>query len=147
MWREWHLSIVLYSFCTLLTGPFDSASAEVHCKAEAYGLPGFRSQPSSGSGSDPRKNVFKVAFQNTHGTWLAGHFRDTGSDSVAALFPALAAHKEDWPAPALMDALAQAHGLSSLVIDFSGRGESCGYELAMNYTAAVSKSCIQPLLY
>ena len=138
----WRLAISSYVsiglVCVVLTRSIVRASAK--CNAEAYGLPGFRSQPSDERSSG--SNVYKVAFRNIDGTWLAGNFRDTGSDFVVALFLGLGAHKEDWPASELMETLAQTQGLSSLAVDVAGRGESCGYELALNYTAAVGYDCL-----
>ncbi|KAL0049112.1 hypothetical protein WJX82_006790 [Trebouxia sp. C0006] len=80
----------------------------------------------------------KVGFQNAESTWLAGNFRDTGSDFVAVLFGGSIQHKEYWPEPPLMRTLALNHGISSLAVDIAGRGESCGSEALFNYTAALT---------
>ncbi|KAL0019247.1 hypothetical protein WJX79_010983 [Trebouxia sp. C0005] len=109
------------------------------CKAAKYGLPGFRSQRSLFPNADPVwDGMTKVGFQNAESTWLAGNFRDTGSDFVAVLFGGSIQHKEYWPEPPLMRTLAINHGISSLAVDIAGRGESCGSEALFNYTAALT---------
>ena len=108
------------------------------CKAVTFGLPGFRSQRTLFPKKDSLwDGMDKVAFQNADGTWLAGNFRDTGSDFVVVLFGGSIQHKEYWPEPNLASTLSINHGISSLAVDIAGRGESCGFEAALNYTAAV----------
>jgi len=125
-------------FCTLvMITPM--ALCKMDCWARPYAAPGFLSDrrlfPSVG---DPFWDGYnKVAFQNADCTWLAGNFRDTGSDAVMILFPAFTIHKEMWPNPQLQLQLAVDHNISSLSVDIAGRGESCGYEIGPGCTSTV----------
>ena len=135
----WSVAVIFHACCVILRGVKGRSIAQDGCNAISYGLPGFRSQMQLFPGTDTWwEGMYKVGFQNSDGTWLAGNFRDTGSDFVAILFPGLRQHKETRGLPELMETLAQNHGYSSLAVDAAGRGESCGSELALNYTAAVS---------
>lgn len=116
--------------CAVLLGTAVT-HGHIGCSARQYAAPGFRSDrrlfPSAGDPLWDGHN--KVAFQNTDCTWLAGNFRDTGSQAVMVLFSASTVHKEDWPNPQLQQQLAAEHDVSSLAVDTAGRGESCGYEV------------------
>ena len=112
------------------------------CWARPYAAPGFLSDrrlfPPV---DDPFWDGYdKVAFQNADCTWLAGNFRDTGSDAVMILFPAFTIHKEMWPNPQLQLQLAVDHNISSLSVDIAGRGESCGHEIGPGCTSTVMLS-------
>ena len=116
--------------CALVIG-MAAAHGSLDCWARPYAAPGFLSDrrlfPAVG---DPLWNGHnKVAFQNADCTWLAGNFRDTGSQAVMILYSAATIHKESWPNPQLQQQLAVEHNLSSLAVDIAGRGESCGYEI------------------
>lgn len=132
------LSLWRKVFCTLvMVTPL--ALCKMDCWARPYAAPGFLSDrrlfPSVG---DPFWDGYnKVAFQNADCTWLAGNFRDTGSDAVMILFPAFTIHKEMWPNPQLQLQLAVDHNISSLSVDIAGRGESCGYEIGPGCTSTV----------
>lgn len=134
MWRV--LLVLLLAFVRI------SSAAETehasHCKATSFSQPGFVSSRSAFPQSSRLWNgVNKVSFQNKDGTWLAGNFRDTGSDFVVAMLGGATAHKENWPLPDLAKTLADVHGLSSISVDVAGRGESCGYEIGPDCTSAV----------
>ena len=118
-----------------------------YCSAAEFALPGFHSRRALYPADEVWDGLKKVTFQNADCAWLAGNFRDTGSDFVAVFFPGWTMHKEVWPLPELTKTLADKHGLSSLVVDFAGRGESCGYETGPDCTSAVCKhnaSCTLP---
>ena len=136
MWCLWPLLVFVVPIsCQQLVS--DRALPTEYCKALSYSVPGFRS-PSSVLPDKPIwDNVNKVSFQNKDGTWLAGNFKDTGSDFVVVLFGGATTHKETWPLPDLANTLATVHGLSSLAVDIAGRGESCGYEIGPDCTSAV----------
>ncbi|KAL0031621.1 hypothetical protein WJX77_010215 [Trebouxia sp. C0004] len=134
MWIIWSLLALLLP----IAAGNDFQEVE-DCKAAKYGLPGFRSERGLFPNADPVwDGMTKVGFQNAEATWIAGNFRDTGSDFVAVLFGGSIQHKEYWPAPPLMRTLAINHGISSVAVDISGRGESCGSEALFNYTAALT---------
>ncbi len=114
------------------------ASQAEYCKATSFSQPGFVSSRSAfPQPSKVWNGVNKVSFQNKDGTWLAGNFRDTGSDFVVAMLGSATTHKETWPLPELADSLADVHGLSSIAVDIAGRGESCGYEIGPDCASAV----------
>ena len=143
---RWY-AVLLLSVLACCSGQqlvIEPTPATEYCKATTYGVPGFRSQrdllPSSKAVWD---GVRKVAIQNKDGTWLAGNFRDTGSEFVVVMFNAATAHKETWPLPNLAQTLADKHGYSSLAVDIAGRGESCGFEIGPDCTSAVT-DCPSP---
>ncbi|KAL0046150.1 hypothetical protein WJX82_004061 [Trebouxia sp. C0006] len=109
------------------------------CWARPYAAPGFLSDRRLFTPvGDPFWDGYdKVAFQNADCTWLAGNFRDTGSDAVMILFPAFTIHKEMWPNPQLQLQLAVGHNISSLSVDIAGRGESCGHEIGPGCSSTI----------
>ncbi len=136
MWQLWPvlLAFVQISFAA----ETEHASQLEYCKAASFSQPGFVSSRSAFPQSSKVWNgVNKVSFQNKDGTWLAGNFRDTGSDFVVAMFGGATTHKETWPLPDLAKTLADVHDLSSIAVDVAGRGESCGYETGPDCASAV----------
>ncbi len=117
------------------------AHGRMECWARPYAAPGFLSDrrlfPSAAVGDPLWDGQTKVAFQNADCTWLAGNFRDTGSEAVFILFPAATIHKEFFPNPQLQQRLALEHNISSLAVDIAGRGESCGHEIGPGCTSTV----------
>ncbi len=128
-------------FCTLVM-VIPVALCKMDCWARPYAAPGFLSDRRLFTPvGDPFWDGYdKVAFQNADCTWLAGNFRDTGSDAVMILFPAFTIHKEMWPNPQLQLQLAVGHNISSLSVDIAGRGESCGHEIGPGCSSTVMLS-------
>ncbi len=135
----WQLLPILLAFVRISSAAETGhASQAEYCKATSFSQPGFVSSRSA----FPQSSTFwtgvnKVSFQNKDGTWLAGNFRDTGSDFVVAMVGSATTHKETWPLPELAKSLADVHGLSSIAVDVAGRGESCGYEIGPDCASAV----------
>ena len=135
----WQLLPLLLTFVRFSSAAqTEHASQAEYCKATSFSQPGFVSSRSAFPQSSKVWNgVNKVSFQNKDGTWLAGNFRDTGSDFVVAMLSGATTHKETWPLPDLAKTLADVHGLSSIAVDVTGRGESCGYEIGPDCASAV----------
>ena len=143
--RDLFMKLLLLSALLLIGavhGAVDKALVTEYCTAPSFGVPGFQSSrdffPHNNTLWD---NVHKVAFRNADCTWLAGNFRDTGSDFVVVLFGGATTHKETWPVPDLARTLALIHGISSLAVDIAGRGESCGYEVGPDHASEVAYRC------
>lgn len=135
----WQLLPLLLTFVRFSSAAqTEHASQAEYCKATSFSQPGFVSSRSAFPQSSKVWNgVNKISFQNKDGTWLAGNFRDTGSDFVVAMLGGATTHKETWPLPDLAKTLADVHGLSSIAVDVTGRGESCGYEIGPDCASAV----------
>ncbi|DBA67788.1 TPA: hypothetical protein ACH3X2_001222 [Trebouxia sp. C0005] len=103
------------------------------CAATGFGQPGFVSSRQFFPAGSEWDGVKKVAFQNSDCTWLAANFLDTGSEFVMILVLGIWADKSMHFIPSLAQALAADSNISTLALDFRGRGESCGVEILPGY--------------
>lgn len=133
-----YLSLLLL-LVWLAAGSADDAG---QCKALEYAAPGYVHSRERFPPDLIWNDVSSVAFPRADCTWLAANFRDTGSSFVAIFFGGYTAHKETWPYPWLAHALANRYGISSLVVDPAGRGESCGYEVVPGYADKVKHTSL-----
>ncbi|DBA67797.1 TPA: hypothetical protein ACH3X2_001199 [Trebouxia sp. C0005] len=108
------------------------------CAATGFGQPGFVSSRQFFPAGSEWDGVSKVAFQNSDCTWLAANFLDTGSEFVMILVLGLWADKSMHFIPSLAQALAADSNISTLALDFRGRGESCGVEILPGYSSGVA---------